>query len=62
MHYVEIITLASNAQMLSLNSHTCQVSDTLTSAGNTEECVHDELLPSLGFQLQRLKSSKQTKT
>ena len=28
MHYVEIVTLASNAQMLSLNSDTCQVSDT----------------------------------
>ena len=37
MHYVEIITLASNAQMLSLNSHTCQVSDTLTSVKSREE-------------------------
>lgn len=58
MHYVEIVTLASNAQMLSLNSDTCQVSDTLTSVRVGRGHAHPQTQGPLLFLLQSLPQSR----
>ena len=54
---IEIVTLASNAQMLSLNSDTCQVSDTLTSVKSPEGVCTSTITGGL-FLLQSLPQSR----